>query len=354
MLFDTVFKDILEKKLRREKGLFNGIPFPFDRYRDFIPSIDKGSYHGILAGPGVGKSRLARYIYIYSVLKFSIENNYPVKIIYFALEDSDISVYKKIICHYLWQRRKIDLSPYTLDSKTKILEDGFLNAIKDEREFFIKLEDSFKIVNDATTPSEIFNTCVGAHNKFAATHHMIALIDNYANITKEKHHKEEWDAIGDLSRQYVRLKLCKEMDWTVVAILQQDMDSEKNAFRSAGKASIASLEPNLASIGGYKLLSRDTHILFGLFSPWRYEITRFPNAEGYQTDILRNNFRSLSIIKTNEGMMAPRLGLYFDGRREIFSEMPLPHELQKLETIYQNIVEEEQKRKEKFVKLKMF
>jgi len=86
------------------------------------------------------------------------------------------------------------------------------------------------------------------------------------------------------------------------------------------------------------------HYVFALFDPWRFEIKEYPFTGAYKTEILRGRFRSLIHLKTNEGEIAPRLGLYFDGKHEIFSEMPLATDTVALEKIYKQITDEERER----------
>lgn len=257
MLYDEVLKDIEEKKINREQGNFNGIPLCFPRYREYVPSIDKGIYYGLLGSTGVGKSRVCRHMFVYEPLKFSLETGYPLKILYFALEDGKHRIFKKIISHYLWERHKIYVPAPVLESKDKPLPDYYLQYIRKDREFFKKFEDIVHIINDRLTPKEIFDACVSAHDTFGKTHHILVIIDNYANVIKEKKHFNDWEAVKELSRDYIRLKLCKERDMTVVSILQQDMESEKATFRAIGQKGIAAIEPNMGSIGENKVISRD-------------------------------------------------------------------------------------------------
>ena len=52
MYYDIVLKDIVAKQEIKQSGGFNGIPLPFIRYRDYVSSIEKSQYYGILGGPG--------------------------------------------------------------------------------------------------------------------------------------------------------------------------------------------------------------------------------------------------------------------------------------------------------------
>lgn len=350
----TVLKDIIEKKERKEQGEFNGIPFPFSRYQDYIPSIDKGMYYGILGNSGLGKSRFIRNTFVYKVLEFSWMHKYPVKIIYFALEDGKLLVYKKFIKHYLWERHKINLPQKYIDSKDKPLDQKYLDVLQADKDFYENLEKSIYIINNATTPNEIYNVCMKVINEFGATHHIVGIIDNYANITKDDYHKSEWEAVRELSRNKIRLDLCLKHNMTMIAVLQTDFDTEKFTARNAGKAGIASVEPNMGSIGDVKVIARDMFVLLALFSPWKYEIERYPYAEGYRIDVLRDRFRSVLMLKNNEGEMAPRLPLYFDGANEIFAELPRLEEADKLEMLYLKIIKEEKERKEKLGNSKLF
>ena len=132
---------------------------------------------------------------------------------------------------------------------------------------------------------------------------------------------------------------------TVVGILQQDFETDKNAFRNAGKGGLISIEPNMSSIGDNKVIARDAYVILALFSPWRYEIEQYPYSGAYNTKVLRDKFRSLLMLKNNHGPIAPRLGLFFDGRHEIFEEMPQVEEKEKLDALYQKVMKEEQERK---------
>lgn len=105
MYFDEIIKDLKNKKERREKGLYNGIPIHFKRYSQYFPSIDKGSYIGVLAATGLGKSKFVRDFALYRPLDFSMRTGYPIKILYFALEDPKGLVYKHMLRHYLWDRQ---------------------------------------------------------------------------------------------------------------------------------------------------------------------------------------------------------------------------------------------------------
>ncbi len=353
-LYDEILKEIEEKKRIKEGGGYTGIPFPYQRWRDYIPSIDKGMYLGLLAPSGVGKSRFIRKTFVYDIYEFAKANKYPVKILYFALEDAKKQVYKNMICHYLWERHQFDVSPAQLDSKYIGFDNRYLEIMKRDKRFFEDLESDVAIINTCSTPSEIVAYCKRQHEHFGKTHHLIVIIDNFSNIVKDEWHKTEWEAVRELSRNHIRLNLCKELDMTVIAVLQTDIESDKHVFRNSDKGSLSTLEPNTASIGDIKVIIRDFYVLLALFYPWKYEIKNYPYHNGYNIDVLRNRFRSLLMLKNNHGEMAPRLPLLFDGKHEDFKELPALTETDTLNALYAKVLKEETERKEMMIRKGLF
>lgn len=218
---EQFLKEVQEKKERKERGEYNGIPLCFENYQNYVESIDKGIYYALLSSTGSGKSFWMRHTFIYEPLKFSEKTGYKIKILYFALEDSAMQVYKKIAAHYLWEHNGIVISQKHLDSKTEPLSDKYLNLLKDEMPFFENFENNVHIISDNLDPDSILDTCIRCHKKFGDEYHYIAIIDNYANIVKGEY-TNEYEAISALSRTHIRLNLCKELGFSVLAILQQD------------------------------------------------------------------------------------------------------------------------------------
>lgn len=344
MLHDEVLTDIIEKKVRKQSGKSNGIPFPFTRFRDHITDIEPGSYIGILGTSGVGKSKFTRNTFLYHPLDYSRLTNYPVKILYFALEDPAKKIYKNLLCHYLYNRHKYSISLMMLESKGDFtLPKEALDLIEKDQDFYKWIGKNIQIIEDCLTPDSIEERCDYYYSKIPAGEQVIVIIDNYANIVPDEKNKD-WDAVRYFSRNIVRLKLCKKYNWTVVGVLQEDQETEKNRFRSiaSGRSSIGSLEPTGSSIGNAKVIIQDLFYGIGIFSPWKYELNHYPNNKGYNVEILRNKFRGINMFKNNEADSgaSPRLGLYFD-KHENFRQMPQTTDESALQMIYDKILEEE-------------
>lgn len=156
---------------------------------------------------------------------FAIEHNYPVKILYFALEDTREKIMKKIICHYLYERNKIQLSFHDMNSRFKVLDPKILTLLEQDTKFYETLEKVLYIIDNASSPNFIRDACTKYQTEgiIKENDHTIVLIDNYDNVTPDKEDKDKWTAINRLSAQIVRLDLCKKRNFSVTSVLQVDL-----------------------------------------------------------------------------------------------------------------------------------
>lgn len=333
---EHLIKDLEERSRIKESGGYNGIPFTYPRYREYFPSIEKGMFMGLVAGTGVGKSRFTRYTFIYEPVRFAMATGYPLKILYLSLEDSKLSVYKRMTNHYLWERHNLDLPTKVLNSIEEPIPQRYLELLKKDVLFFKEFEQMVYVVDDYTQASKIVDISKRFIDRFPE-HHVLIILDNSANVTKDDSDSNEWEAVRNLVREDMRLGLCKQRNASIVYIMQTDNDTEKVTARQANSLPISAVEPNLASLGDVKVINRSFHVLWALFNPWRYEIKQYPYSPGYNIDILRNKFRSLLMLKANESEIAPRLPLLFNGLRETFTEMPSLDDVDALDKIYKDI-----------------
>lgn len=160
---------------------------------------------------------------VYHVLDYSFANNYPVLILYFALEDQKKKIFKNLMCHYLKKRHNYNISLAKLESKSDfILPESAEKLIIQDSDFYYKINKHLYIMEDCITPNEIEKRCDDIKEKIKDPNtHVIVIVDNYANLVPDAG-ESDWDAVRRFSRNIVRIKLCKEYNWTAFGILQQD------------------------------------------------------------------------------------------------------------------------------------
>lgn len=378
-LFKIVTEDIFKNKEIKEKGSYVGIPIPFPRLAEYIPIIEKGTSVGVLAATGAGKSRFVRWLYIYHAYKFYKETGYPIRIIYFPLEDSKEKVYRNMLCHYLNEVHNIYINLQELDSKgQRTLPDFVKEKIIESEEFFNEFEKIVTIVDGLSEPTEIYTYCENyakATGKVTSYQvegsdreqllytadndvHTIVVVDNMSNIDVEKGTKDEREAIVKFCKTYVRGRLCNFFKFTVVQVLQQDFASERQSFTREGSSITAKLEPSLAGIGDSKTIARSMHLVFGIFHPSRFDMMSYPPvstrgdaSKSYRLDILGNRFRVLSVLKANDSDFGQKIAFHFDAVTESMKEMP-PVGSAELEAIYAKIMKNSNNKPEQYSKLK--
>lgn len=346
------FKEALAKlkknKEIRESGKQVCIPYPFPRLSEVLPGIERGQNIAVTAGTGISKSKFTRFVFIYSVYSYIKDNPgcgiNPV-IFLFLLEDPASRVMNNMICHRLKEKYKVDITLQQLESKSQILPDDVLKMVEECGEYFEDLEKMVHIIDNVHNPFGMYKEVRDYMEKNGTIEyevkqdeqkkeikipktytpnnpedHVIVIVDNLSNVNKEAHHKDQWGAIGEWTSKYCRRLLCKFFNATTVNIQQQDLESQKLSFSSyAGEAIKGKVKPSLASLGDNKTVARDYHIIFGIFSPDRFE---FEEDLGYDITLLQNNYRNLSIMKSNESDSGYEIGLYFNGASETFIELP--------------------------------
>jgi hypothetical protein len=343
-LFESTLSNIEQKAEIKKAGGFNGIPYPYPRLSEFVPSIDKESVIGITSFTGAAKSKFLRYTFIMYPYEFSLVNNYDVLIDYYALEDSAMKVYKNILCHHLNAKYNIKISTFDLDSKFKALSSDVIAHIKDAEKYMQDFASKVRIKDGFTRPYAIYQDVIKTaaengeiitkdvdfgdgkihkqivdyipHNKGL---HWLLACDNLNNIDKEKHHSDKKDAMDSFVQRDCRLIYSKIFKMTCIIIHQQALEAERQQFTNTGGSIIEKIKPSMANLGGTKEVTRSYHLLFSLFNPHKFKIE---NYRGYNIGHIANNFRELEVIKSNEGFDNVSVPLYFDGASEIFWEIP--------------------------------
>jgi hypothetical protein len=360
-LFNKVREQLFKNKENAEKGIFNGIPYPYAKLNEHLVSIDKGTAIGILGGTGLGKSKFTRYTFLYSIYKFYKETGYKCKVLLFCMEDSKERTMNFVICHYLKEVHNIIVTVKELNSRGRILPRFIKEKLLEAEEYFNEFEQIVTFVDGITEPSKLYKICENVavqlgtlkpykeivegveieQVSYQSDTHVIAIFDNMSNIDMEDEDSNEQKAILKFCKEYMRLRLCNFFNWTTVMVMQLDFESERASFTKAGDVNVAKLEPSLASIGDSKRASRSFHLIFSLFSPQRHDIISYPqptklNPDNYyRIDILGNSFRSLRVIKANDTDVGMRVGLLFDGIGETFTELPPPTDHESLAKIYE-------------------
>lgn len=153
--FEETFKHIQDNKTLRESGGYNAIPFG-------IPSLDRhirivrGWQYIITASSGIGKTQLAKFLFISQAYKFVKEHpdlGIKLKIKWFALEESRLEFMLTLICKYLRDKYNITVGVMDLTSMTEgALSDDVMQKVEEAREYFKELEECLEVLDNTSNP----------------------------------------------------------------------------------------------------------------------------------------------------------------------------------------------------------
>lgn len=159
--FNSVKSYLIGRQERALSGLYNCIPFPFPRFRMFLPGTQMGKFIICTANQKVGKTKFCDFVYVYETLFFIMEHpEVRVKILYFCLEESPRKKYIEFLCHLLYRLDRIEISPTELESTDKNypVPQEILNKLDSEKyqRYIKKFEDIVEYINSEKNPTGKF------------------------------------------------------------------------------------------------------------------------------------------------------------------------------------------------------
>ena len=374
MNFKDIYSKIVQNKLNHDNGYFNCIPFMgMERLEKYFPGIEQSTYYLIAAASGVGKSKLARYLFIHNPIMF-LENNpdsdIQLDILYFSLEESKEKVILAEVSKYLYTQHKLNLSIKQLSSvgRYNVLSTEDLQKVQQSEEHvnnFLKRVKIFDNVRNATgiyktvrdfaltigtyydkndtplTPQEVHNVKIGVGESYKKVsyykthnpkHYVIVLIDHISLLQPETG-ETLWQSMSKMSSNYC-LHIRDKFGFIPVVVQQLAADKERIEANFSKADLVQKLEPSLDGLGDNKTIARDVNIALGLFAPDRYKITEH---NGYDITRFRDRYRSMNIMKSRDGIANKKLPLFFNGAVDFFKELPKVDELEKMRLVYEHI-----------------
>lgn len=374
MNFKDIYSKIVQNKLNHDNGYFNCIPFMgMERLEKYLPGIEQSTYYLIAAASGVGKSKLARYLFIHNPIMF-LENNpdsdIQLDILYFSLEESKEKVILAEVSKYLYTQHKLNLSIKQLSSvgRYNVLSTEDLQKVQQSEEHvnnFLKRVKIFDNVRNATgiyktvrdfaltigtyydkndtplTPQEVHNVKIGVGESYKKVsyykthnpkHYVIVLIDHISLLQPETG-ETLWQSMSKMSSNYC-LHIRDKFGFIPVVVQQLAADKERIEANFSRADLVQKLEPSLDGLGDNKTIARDVNVALGLFAPDRYKITEH---NGYDITKFRDRYRSMNIMKSRDGIANKKLPLFFNGAVDFFKELPKVNELEKMRLVYEHI-----------------
>lgn len=367
--FNSVKSYLLGRKKRAVNGLYNCIPFPFPRFRRFLPGTQMGKYIICTANQKIGKTKFCDFVYVYETLFFIMEHpEVKAKILYFCLEESPRKKYIEFLCHLLYRLDRIEMSPTELESTDKDypVPQEILDKLDSERyqRYIKKFEEMVEYIDNGGNPTGINKKCrdyalshghlnlkevesreidgtltkrkivdpVNPYTPDDPEEYRIILIDNTSNLATEQGLTKR-EVVEKMSKYCITLR--DQLNYTIVVIQHQAQAQEGIENFKLNK-----IKPSSDGLADAKTTTRDANMVIGIYSPFKYGLTEY---EKYDITKFRNHIRFMEVIEDRDyganGNICP---LFFDGAVSFFKELPRPDDYNGMLKVYEALERKKQ------------
>ena len=320
-LKERVIENLHKRRQRLLEGQLNCIPSPFKRFSNDFIGIEQACYFTITSFTKGGKSQFTSYTFIYKPLMFCYYTKADIdyKVIYFPLEETPERILQRFISWLLFEfsKGKIRISPRDLRSTITPVSAEVLDIINspDIQDVIEYFEEHVIFPEESANPTGIYKYC----KQYAENHgtvytkkgkykdelgvlrevevfdryeqedpneYRLIIIDTINLIDTERNMtlKQSMDKLSEYCAKYLR----NRYHYSPVIIQQQAFESEGNEAFKLGR-----VRPSVAGLGDSKYTSRDSNVVLGLFSPFRFALKEY---EGYDISRFKDNIRFLEMI----------------------------------------------------------
>lgn len=358
-LRERVIANLEERRQRILDGQLNCIPSPFKRFSEDFIGIEQSCYYTVTSFTKGGKSQFTSYTFIYKPLMFCYftKADIDIKILYFPLEETPDRIMQRFISWLLFDfsKGKIRVSPRELRSTTSPVSEEVLDIINSEeiQDILKYFEEHVIFPEEAANPTGIYKYCKNYAEEHGTVHtktgqyknefgivqdrqmfdryeqdnpneYRLVIIDTINLIDTERGMtlKQSMDKLSEYCAKYLR----NRYNYSPIIIQQQAFDQEGNEAFKIGR-----VRPSVAGLGDSKYTSRDSNVVLGLFSPFRFALKEY---EGYDISKFKDNIRFLEMIVNRDGEMGGLCPLFFDGAVCQFEELPRPDNKGEITKVY--------------------
>lgn len=365
--FESTIGGLQERRNNVLNGGINCLPLPFSRFRSQLPGIEQEQYVLVTAGAKIGKTQLASFIYMYSVLEyvFNHQDQCSCHIIYFNMEESEQRIRHRYMSYLINKLDGERISPQDLRSTSSDfpLPQEILDKFSSDPRYIERLEFFDKCVqfeSEETNPTGILRVCedyakkvgkyttVKTHSRgnefqeietfqsyepYDKNHYKIAIFDHVSLVDQERGMslKQSMDKLSEYCVKYLRNRL----KYNIVWIQQQAMESEGLEAMKQKK-----MVPAITYLSDSKYSARDANVVLALFDPSMFGLK---NWLGYKIDDngegLKTHARFLYMLRGRDGEAGGVCPLFFDGATCTFEELPLPSDTLSLVNYYKRVKE---------------
>ena len=346
--------DIYKRKRILEQGGVLTIPFPVIGFRGIYPGLEKEQLIGITSYSKGSKTQFASWAFLYNSIEFCMEHHIEFNVFYCNWEESIERVEQRFMSFLLFKYFKIRVSPAKLRSSgNNIIPEDILQKLNDPK---VKAEldywNNHVTYITETNPTAIWKTLktfLCEHGKEEREKYNVKYYEKNELTGKDEVREEEREKVVGYTENNpnsinlifidhisccttergmtLKQSIDKIVDYCVgfrntykvsSVIIQQ----QNTAGESAQNIKINKIRPAKEGLADSTYTGNYENVLFGLFSPIKYEIE---NYCGYQIKGgFGDNVRFLECVLNRDGAASAGelMPIFFDGAISYYHELP--------------------------------
>lgn len=349
---------IKERKSKAESGMINCIPCPFPRFKTEFPGIEQGMYYLVSGGTKSAKTQFTSYFFLYNSILYSYHNKsiVKVKVFYYALEETPQDILLRFMAYllYVLSKKTINISPTELKSTNsdcplddyvvRLLESeeyqNILNYFNECVEFKLgrnptavwkDLKAYADLNGDTYTKRVKYNENGLIQEGDAFDYYVpnnpneyVMIIIDHASLIDTELGLDLRQSINKLSEYLVMLR--NRYKYIPILIQQQNIQSQGLDAVKSNK-----IRPTPMGCADSTSPPKDASVMLGIINPFAFDLAEY---QGYNIAQFRGNIRFVEVVLNRHGISNSLCPLFFNGKNNYFSELPLPNDVQQLQKIY--------------------
>lgn len=349
------FNNFKESVERGMQGSNAGLPIDMPALSNFVPNVQRKHYYLIGGSTGSGKTTLMMDKFCLTPLEYVSDlhanpvlnpNNIDVDGLFYSLEVDSTSMIAKAVSRKIYKdtRKALPVNYILSRGKNRINQEDYdlVMMYGDYWDFIaskIKLSDVPKTVeqiaqdihNLALKHGKMMKTANGQFSHYEPYNpnmYLMVWVDHLALLELSKQHGGKiLKAMEDLSHVIIRAR----NSYHITAIIVQQLNMD---VFDTSRVKIGRLAPTLADFGDSRKISRDAEVVMAVHNPLMFSQQSYSN---YDINILKDNFRSVEVLKNRYGESNKKVGCFFNGAAGLFKELPNPKS-EEIKKVYEKLL----------------
>ncbi len=333
----TLTERIQKNTIDYKEGRINYLPFPeLGQFTKMLPGLTRGECTCITGSSSSGKTSLAKWLVVFNGIKWAIQNNKRLHIIYFGLEESESLFRYSILSWVLWEKFKLRYNVRDFECVGSCVDEKHFGMLSEAEKTVNKILPYITYYDSIYNPTGMLKavreyaymngTFYLEGKKLEALEHLhkgwdkyvpndpeefvIPVYDHLAILHTESN-KSEHQCIADCV-EHARAYAAKKFNYAPVFIQHQDNTTEgvENRRNQEVLCTQAGLAKN-------KETNRSYHNIIGITNLNRTnEVgnnTGIQNWNGIMIPKMGNHSRTINIMKNRYGSLGHDT-CFFDGK----------------------------------------